>query len=154
MLRRLSCLEHGLLPLSVITLLLPMSCFSQADANGPIKVGIIGLDTSHVIAFTENLNDPSNKDHVPGLRVVAAYKGGSPDVESSWSRVDKFTAELRDKWKIEIVNDIPTLCSKVDAVLLESVDGRSHLEQVKPVFAARKPVFIDKPMAGTYKEGK
>jgi len=154
MFRRLSCLEHGLLPLSAITLLLPVSCFSQADANGPIKVGIIGLDTSHVIAFTENLNDPSNKEHVAGLRVVAAYKGGSPDVESSWSRVDKFTAELHDKWKIEIVNDIPTLCSKVDAVLLESVDGRRHLEQVKPVFAAHKPVFIDKPMAGTYKEGK
>jgi predicted dehydrogenase len=154
MLRRLSWLEHSLLLLSAVTLLLPMSCFSQADANGPIKVGIIGLDTSHVIAFTEDLNDPSNKDHVAGLQVVAAYKGGSPEVESSWSRVDKFTAELRDKWKIEIVNDIPTLCSKVDAVLLESVDGRKHLEQVKPVFAAHKPVFIDKPMAGSYKDGK
>jgi len=135
-------------------LLVPMSGFPQTDSNEPIKVGIIGLDTSHVIAFTKSLNDPSDKDHVAGFRVVAAYKGGSPDVESSWSRVDKYTAELRDKWKIEIVNDIPTLCRKVDVVLLESVDGRTHLEQVKPVFAAQKPVFIDKPMAGNYKEAK
>jgi predicted dehydrogenase len=37
----------------------------------------------------------------------------------------------------------------VDVVLLESVDGRPHLEQVRPVFAARKPVFIDKPLAGS-----
>jgi len=154
MLRRLSCVSHGLVPLAAIALLLSLSCFSQADSNEPIKVGIIGLDTSHVIAFTKSFNDPTDPDHVVGLRVVAAYKGGSPDVESSCSRVDKFTAELRYKWKIEIVNDLPTLCSKVDAVLLESVDGRTHLEQVKPVFAAHKPVFIDKPMAGSYKDAK
>jgi predicted dehydrogenase len=154
MLRRLSCLAHGLLAVAAVALLFPLSGFSQAHSNEPIKVGIIGLDTSHVIAFTKSLNDPSDKQYVPGLRVVAGYKGGSPDVKASWSRVDGYTAELRDKWKVEIVNDIPTLCSKVDAVLLESVDGRPHLEQVKPVFAAHKPVFIDKPMAGSYKDAK
>lgn len=139
---------------AAIASLLPLSGFSQADSNEPIKVGIIGLDTSHVIAFTKALNDPTDKDHVAGLRVVAAYKGGSPDVEESRERVDKFTEELRDQWKIEIVDDIPTLCNKVDAVLLESVDGRPHLEQVKPVFAAHKPVFIDKPLAGSYQDAK
>ena len=142
------------LPLAAIALLLPLSCFSQTDSNAPIKLGIIGLDTSHVIAFTKAFNDPSDKDYVPGFRVVAAYKGGSPDVEESRKRVDKFTEELRDQWKVEIVDDIPTLCSKVDAVLLESVDGRPHLEQVKPVFAAHKPVFIDKPLASSYKDAK
>jgi len=40
-------------------------------------------------------------------------------------------------------------CKNVDAILLESVDGRVHLEQVKPVFAAHKPVFVDKPLAAT-----
>jgi predicted dehydrogenase len=154
MIRQMSSVARGLLPLAAMALLFPMSCFSQTDSNEPIKVGIIGLDTSHVIAFTKALNDPSDKDHVPGFRVVAAYKGGSPDMESSWKRVDQYTAELRDKWNVEIVDDIPTLCSKVDAVLLESVDGRPHLEQVKPVFAAHKPVFIDKPMAGSYKDAK
>ena len=48
-----------------------------------IKVGIIGLDTSHSPAFTRILNDPSHPDHVPGARVIAAYKGGSPDVPAS-----------------------------------------------------------------------
>jgi hypothetical protein len=119
--------------------------FVAAESAQPIRVGLIGLDTSHVIAFTKVLNDPSSPEHVPGMRVVAAFKGGSPDVESSRTRVEGFTAELRDKWKVEIVADIPTLCRKVDAVLLESVDGRPHLEQVKPVLAAKKPVFIDKP---------
>jgi predicted dehydrogenase len=154
MLHRLSYLVRGLVPLAAFALLFPLSGFSQADSHEPIKVGIIGLDTSHVIAFTKSLNDPSDKQYVPGMRVVAGYKGGSPDVKASWSRVDGYTVELRDKWNVEIVDDIPTLCSKVDAVLLESVDGRPHLEQVKPVFAAHKPVFIDKPMAGSYKDAR
>ena len=137
-----------------VALSIPVMGSPQDSSGNTIKVGIIGLDTSHVIAFTKAFNDPTDKDHVEGLRVVAAYKGGSPDVEESRTRLDKFTEELRNQWKIEIVCDIPTLCSKVDAVLLESVDGRRHLEQVKPVFAARKPVFIDKPLAGSYKDAK
>lgn len=119
-----------------------------------LKVGIIGLDTSHVVAFTRILNDPSNPSHVPGAKVVAAYRGGSPDIASSRDRLDKFTAQLRDEFGVEIVPDIPTLCSKVDAILLESVDGRKHLEQVKPVFEAGKRVFIDKPLAATLEDAR
>lgn len=145
---------RGLWPLVALALCCPPGAFAQGDAGAPIKVGIIGLDTSHVVVFTKAFNDPSDKNYIPGFKVVAAFKGGSPDVPDSWNRVDKFTAELRDQWHVEIVDDIPTLCQKVDAVLLESVDGRPHLEQVKPVFAAHKPVFIDKPMAGSYKDAK
>ena len=120
----------------------------------PLRLGMIGLDTSHVIAFTQLLNDPRNAHHVPGARVVVGYPGGSPDVEASATRVEGYTAELRDKWHVEIVDNIPTLCEKVDAVLITSVDGRPHLEQVKPVFAAKKLVFIDKPMAGNLHDVK
>ena len=137
-----------------MALLLPLTGFPASENDPPLRVGIIGLDTSHVIEFTRIFNDPSDPEHIPGLRVVAAYKGGSPDVYDSYSRVDKFTAELRDKWKIEIVDDIPTLCRMVDVILLESLDGRKHLEQVKPVFAAHKPVFIDKPAAASYADVK
>lgn len=122
--------------------------------NAPIRVGIIGLDTSHVTAFTALLNDPSNPNHVPGARVVAAYRGGSPDVESSATRIDRFTSELQTKWNVELVGSIEELCRKVDAVLLESVDGRPHLAQVRPVLAAGKRVFIDKPLAGSYKDAR
>jgi hypothetical protein len=119
-----------------------------------IKVGMIGLDTSHVTAFTKLLNDKSDPNHVPGARVVAAFKGGSPDVESSSTRIDRFTAELKDKWGVEIVGSIEELCKKVDAVLLESVDGRPHLSQVRPVFAAKKRVFIDKPFTAGYADAR
>ena len=109
------------------------------------RIGMIGLDTSHVIAFTQQINDPKNNY---GCRVVAGYPGGSPDVSSSADRIDNFTRQLRDELGIEIVDSIEELCKKVDGVMLESVDGRPHLKQIKPVIASKKPVFIDKPMAG------
>ena len=114
-----------------------------------LRLGIVGTDTSHVTAFAKVLNDPSSADHIPGARIVAAYKGGSPDLESSRSRVDGYARELSEKYGVEIVPDIKTLVSKSDAILLESVDGRKHLPQFKEIAAAGKKlrVFIDKPLA-------
>ncbi len=126
----------------------------QTSAGAPLRIGIIGTDTSHVIAFTQMLNDPSRSDYIPGARVVAAFKGGSPDVESSRTRIERFAAELKDKWKVEFVGSIEELCGKVDAVMVESVDGRPHLAQVRPVLAAKKRVFIDKPMAGSLRDAR
>ena len=119
-----------------------------------IRVGIIGTDTSHVTAFTKLLNDSSAPGRVPGARVVAAFKGGSPDVEESARRVDQYADELQKKHGVEIVPDIASLLDNVDAVLLESVDGRSHLAQARPVIAAHKPVFIDKPLASTLEDAR
>jgi hypothetical protein len=117
-----------------------------------LKIGLIGLDTSHATAFTEILNNPAAKDHVPGAKVVAAFKGGSPDIESSITRVEGYTTTLREKHGVQIVDSIEDLCSKVDAVMLLSVDGRPHLAQARPVLAAHKPLYIDKPMAGTLRD--
>jgi Oxidoreductase family, NAD-binding Rossmann fold len=119
-----------------------------------VRLGIIGTDTSHVTAFTKMLNDSTSADHVPGARVVAAYKGGSPDIEASRTRIDQFTAELRDKWQVQIVDSIEALCRQVDAVLLTSNDGRVHLAQARVVIAAHKPLFIDKPLASTLEDAR
>jgi hypothetical protein len=125
-------------------------------AAADLRLGIIGTDTSHVIAFTKTFNDPSNPDHIPGARIVAAFKGGSTDLKDSYSRVDKYAAELASQWNIELVPDIATLVSKVDAILLESVDGRKHLPQFQEIVktGAKKPVFIDKPLASAYEDAK
>lgn len=145
---------RGLLPVynSRVRLLWVFLAVS-ACASAQIKLGIIGTDTSHVIAFTKLLNDPNSPDHVAGARIVAAYKGGSKDIESSFTRVDKYAAELK-QMGIEIVPDIASLLRRVDGVLLESVDGRVHLAQAKPVIAAGKPLFIDKPFASTLEDAR
>jgi predicted dehydrogenase len=113
-----------------------------------LRAGIIGLDTSHAPAFTKLLNGPEATGDLAGVKIVAAFPGGSPDVPSSADRVAGYTKELANMG-VEIVPSIDALLEKVDVVLLESVDGRPHLQQVIPVLKAKKPVFIDKPVAGS-----
>lgn len=125
-----------------------LSITSPTSADEPLKVGIIGLDTSHVTAFTKVMNDPKAEGDLAKMSVVAAFPGGSPDIASSRDRVEGFTNQLRDMG-VEIVDSIPALLEKVDVVMLESVDARPHLEQVLPVLQAGKRVFIDKPLAAS-----
>lgn len=114
-----------------------------------IRIGIVGVDTSHATAFTDLLNNPEAKGHVPGAKVVAAFKGGSPDIPSSIEKVDGYAATLRDKYGVKFYDTIEQVCADVDAVMIESVDGRPHLAQAKIVIAANKPLYIDKPVGGT-----
>ena len=114
-----------------------------------LRIGMVGLDTSHVIAFTRVLNDDTDKNHVAGARIVAAVKDSSPDVESSYTRVDKYTAELTGKWGVKLYPTVSELCRHVDAVMIENVDGRPHLKHAIDVINAGKPLFLDKPLAGT-----
>lgn len=117
-----------------------------------IKIGMVGLDTSHAPAFTKILNDPANEFHVPGCKVVKAFPGGSQAFGLSMNRIGQFTEELKGMG-IEIVDSIEALAG-LDAYFLESVDGRQHLEQFKLLAEFGKPVFIDKPLACEYDEAK
>lgn len=125
-----------------------------AAAAAEIKVGIIGLDTSHSPTFTKIFRDAKPDSELAGIKVVAAYPGGSADVQSSHTRVPGFVKALQEM-DVEIVDSIEALLPKVDAILLESVDGRPHLAQAKIVFDAnkkaekKKPMFIDKPIAAS-----
>lgn len=123
---------------------------TQAAVAEPktLRAGIIGLDTSHALAFTKTLNAEKPNPAVAGCRLVAAYPKGSPDIESSVSRVPAYTEEMK-KMNVEIVESIDDLLTKVDVVFLETNDGRPHYEQLLPVLKAGKPCFIDKPIAGS-----
>jgi predicted dehydrogenase len=137
----------GLLAAAVFATAASLSSFA-AD----LRVGIIGLDTSHVVAFTELLNNPANKHHIPGAKVVAAFKAFSPDIPSSATRVEGYTKQLQDKYGVKLAHSIEELCAQVDAVMIENVDGRPHLAEAREVFKAGKPVFIDKPVAGSLRD--
>lgn len=139
-------------PLRFLVLATLLISLTRGAHAADLRIGLVGLDTSHVIAFTRALNDPTHKDHVPGARVVAVFKGGSPDVESSASRVDGFTATLTSDPSITLYHSIAELAKDVDAVMIESVDGRTHLAQFKQVLSSGKPVFIDKPVAGSLRD--
>ncbi|MBC8357300.1 MAG: Gfo/Idh/MocA family oxidoreductase [Planctomycetes bacterium] len=137
----------------VIALLLVSfgAAFAFADEPKQIRIGIIGLDTSHCIAFTKILNAEKPAPELANCPVVAVYPKGSPDIASSVSRVPDYTKQIKELG-VEVVETIDELVSRVDAVLLETNDGRPHLEQVRPVLKAGKPVFIDKPIAGSLQD--
>jgi hypothetical protein len=137
----------------VTVLSLTIFCPAFAPA-ADLRLGIVGTDTSHVIGFATIFNDPASPDHVPGARIVAAYKGGSPDFAQSRNRIEGFTKTLHDKYGIEIVDTIAELCTRVDGVLLESVDGRVHLKEVREIVAGHKPMFIDKPLAASLDDAR
>src|SRR5688572_18918363 len=123
---------------------------AAAWATKELKAGVIGTDTSHVPAFADLFRShPEWK-----IKVVAAFKGGSPDIPASADRLEKFATTMREKHKVDIVDSIEELVQKVDVVLLQSVDGRVHLEQVRPVFKAGRRVFIDKPIAASAKDAR
>ena len=117
-----------------------------------LRIGMIGVDTSHAQEFTARLNDPANPSYVPGARIVAAFPVASPDLPASADRVEGFTKIVRDKFGVRIVSSIAELVQTVDAVMILSLDGRAHLEQVKAVLASKKPVFVDKPVAASLKD--
>ncbi|WP_159884217.1 Gfo/Idh/MocA family protein [Paenibacillus puerhi] len=112
----------------------------------PIRIGMIGLDTSHAPAFAELFNDATHSYHVHGGQVVAAYPGGSADFPLSINRVAGFTAELREKYGAAILDSPEAVAEQADAILLITADGRLHEEQFRAVAPYGKPVFIDKPL--------
>ena len=118
---------------------------SSSDAK---RVGIIGLDTSHSVAFTKALNNPDAGPEFSGYKVVAAYPKGSTEIKSSYERIPGYIEDVK-KLNVEIVNSIEELLPKVDFVLLETNDGRLHLDQALQVFKAGKRVFIDKPISAS-----
>ena len=134
--------------LLLLTILCLLPSTQAQESAAPLRVGMIGLDTSHCIAFAKLLNDADNPKHIPGARLVMVYPKGSPDIESSVSRVPQYTVDIQ-KLGVEVVDDLEAMVNQVDAVLLETNDGRPHLEQVIPVLKAGKPCFIDKPIAGS-----
>ena len=116
-----------------------------------IKIGIIGLDTSHAPAFAKLFNAQTPDSSLAGFQVVAAYPHGSTDIKSSVDRIPEYIKQVQ-QYGVAVVDSIKKLLGMVDVVLLETNDGRPHLEQALEVFKAGKPVFIDKPVAGSLKD--
>ncbi|MDR0575774.1 MAG: Gfo/Idh/MocA family oxidoreductase [Tannerella sp.] len=136
----------------LLILVLLLIVYNVSGTN-KTKLGIIGLDTSHSVAFIKAINDnEKNEKAYADFRVVAAYPYGSKIIESSSKRIPEYI-ETAEKSGVEIVNSIEDLLKRVDYVLLETNDGTLHLEQAIEVFKSGKPVFIDKPIAATLADG-
>lgn len=125
-----------------------LDALGKQVAGSGKRIGMIGLDTSHSVAFTKALNSPGAGNEFLGYRVVAAYPYGSRDILSSTERIPGYTVEVKNLG-VEISDSLEELIAASDVVMLETNDGRLHLEQAIPVIRAGKRLFIDKPMAAS-----
>src|SRR5690606_36138290 len=125
--------------------------FADNNLQAGKRVGIIGLDTSHSIAFTKALNAASPDAVYKGYKVVAAYPYGSKTIASSADRIPGYIEQVKEMG-VSIVGSIKELLQQVDVVLLETNDGRLHREQALEVFAAGKRMVIDKPIAASLED--
>ncbi|PQO33222.1 dehydrogenase [Blastopirellula marina] len=126
---------------------------SSANAADTLRIGLIGLDSSHAVAFTKTINAKEPIPELKNAKVVAAFPGGSPDLPTSADRIEGFTKQVSEMG-VEIVPSIDALLKKVDAVIMNSVDGRVHLQQAKPALEAGIPIFVDKPITASLDETK
>ncbi|WP_254506584.1 Gfo/Idh/MocA family protein [Anatilimnocola floriformis] len=140
------CLLLACLPLLLLSSLAVAQ--EKEPAKKELKLGIIGLDTSHSMAFAKEFNNPKVAEDLAGCKIIAAYPRGSADIESSASRIPGYTTSIKEHG-VEIVESLDELVKRVDCVLLETNDGRPHLEQALVCFKAGKPTFIDKPIAAS-----
>jgi len=117
-----------------------------------LKIGLIGTDTTHAVAFTDLINNVNNIHYIAGGQIIAAYPGGSHDFPLSFNRVEGFMERLSSEFGVIRMDSLEELAARSDAIMLESADGRVHLEQFRTIASYGKPVFIDKPLALNYQD--
>ncbi|NOY80296.1 MAG: Gfo/Idh/MocA family oxidoreductase [Kiritimatiellaeota bacterium] len=118
-----------------------------------VRVAVIGLDTSHSIQFSRRMNAPDcpAEQKVDGLTAVTCLRFETPFQDREG--LDKRQAEL-EAWGVKVTEDFDEAVADCDAIMLEINDPAAHLEYFRRVADLGKPVFLDKPLAGTLEDGR
>lgn len=111
-----------------------------------IKIGMVGLDTSHSVAFTRCLQAPdcAPEQHVSGARVVACMRFETPF--QGKEGLDDRQKQL-EGWGVKVTESFEEAVADCDAIMLEINDPAYHVEYFQKCTELGKPIFLDKPMA-------
>lgn len=110
-----------------------------------IRVGLVGVNTSHADAFSRILNGTASESPtVDGARVVSVWGG-----DEHRDRVTELVDAYRIEHRVEHPNEMP---GTIDAVLIvdDTGGGESHAALARPFLEAGLPTFIDKPMSTSH----
>ena len=97
------------------------------------RVGILGTENSHALAFTQIFNDANSE--YPDFKVTALYGLTLADSENIASKFDGIT----------IYDSPEAMVDNVDCVMVTFRHGKYHKPAAMPFIKAGKPAFIDKP---------
>lgn len=112
-----------------------------------IRIGILGSDSSHALAFAElcNIPDKATGEYTfPDIRITTIF--GQDEVQ---------TKNAALKGRIETIAAAPDdLLKNVDAVMILFRDGNLHAAYALPFIKANIPVWIDKPFTVNIPDAK
>ncbi len=113
-----------------------------------IKVAVIGLDTSHSVAFPKLIQDPEvpEENRVNELLVTRCLRFETPF--QGKEGLDERQAYL-ESIGVLVTEDFDTAVADCDAILLEINDPTYHLSYFEKCAKLGKPIFLDKPIADT-----
>ncbi|MDH7601934.1 MAG: Gfo/Idh/MocA family oxidoreductase [Armatimonadota bacterium] len=113
-----------------------------------LKIGIIGLDSSHTIEFARRLVAPDcpAEQKVSGATVTKVMRFETPFQDSAG--LDARQKQL-ESWGIPVTTHLEEATSDCDAIILCINDPSLHLEYFRKIAGLGKPVFVDKPLADT-----
>jgi predicted dehydrogenase len=111
------------------------------------KIGIIGTENSHAMAFAKiiNLPDPVTGEILyPDAKVVGVY---GPDKVTAQAIVNEARAEF-------VAESPEEFFGKVNAMLITNRKGSLHAKYAMPFIEKGMPLFIDKPFTSNVAEAE
>ena len=105
------------------------------ESKPMLKIGIVGSDNSHAIAYSKLVN-------------VEKIVGNKCRVVGIWGQEEARTKEVAEEGQIgTIVVKPEDLLEMVDAAIVVDRHGDLHAEHALPFLAKGLPVYVDKPFA-------
>ncbi|WP_404404826.1 Gfo/Idh/MocA family protein [Jeotgalibacillus malaysiensis] len=111
-----------------------------------LKVGIIGLDTSHISPFAKAIN------HERDVMISSVFPCTTEDFRFAADKIPDNLSLLKDRYGVKQARSLDDLINHSDVIWLETADARYRLSQFMEIADAGKPVYINKPLALSLKE--
>jgi predicted dehydrogenase len=121
---------------------LASNLFSGTDLEQKkIRIGIIGAENSHTVAYGKMFNTDKK---FPGVEVLYV-----------WGETERFARNAMVKGNIpNMVTNPVDMLGKIDALIVDHRHAKYHLESATPFIESGVPTFIDKPFCYRVAEGK
>jgi predicted dehydrogenase len=115
-----------------------------------MRIGAIGIDSSHTPVFTNRINT-LNKEGKTKCRVTHFWDPGNHE----WQHPDGPAQSMKDvaKWREDTIKEgaaqvssLKELLDNVDGVMVLNINGHRHLELSIGPIARGMPTYVDKPL--------
>lgn len=108
-----------------------------------MKIGAIGVDSSHLPEFTRRINEMNDKGETP-CRVTSFWTDGKHD----WPNPDDVASWIKTATELGATqaDALDAMLDEVDGIMVLAVAGTRHLELARAALERGMPTYVDKPL--------